>query len=217
MTNLKEWNNYWNKSNTLFGKICHFFRISFISKYVKYILDKYFPQEGIFVDCGSGSSETSIKLRKYKRYYIALDISKKALLLSKKVKTIDGEINADILALPFKNKSVDGIWNLGVMEHFTEEEITLILNEFYRVLKKGSYAILFWPPAFGLATMILNSFEFITNKVLKMNVWIRPEEKMQIKSIGHIKRLINKTKFSLYNLHFSYRDLFTHLVIVCRK
>lgn len=217
MTHLKEWNDYWSKSDTFFGKICHFFRINFISKYVEYIMDKYFPKRGVFIDCGSGSSETSIKLKKYKRYYFALDVSKKALLLTKKVKTIDGGINADILALPFKNKSVDGIWNLGVMEHFTEQEIIKILNEFYRVLKKGSYAILFWPPTFGLAATILNSFEFITNKILKMNIWFRPEEKTQIKSIKHIKRLLNKTKFSLYKWHFSYRDLFTHLVVVCRK
>jgi len=214
----KEWGDYWDKSNvTLFGKICHFFRVNIISRYVSYILDKYFPKKGIFVEAGCGSGESSMRLKGYRRKYYALDISEKALEMAKKIKIFDKRIKADIFHMPFKKESIDGIWNLGVMEHFTEQEIVKILNEFYRVLKKGSYAILLWPPVFGSATIAMNSFEFIVNKILKLNIWIRPEEKTQIKSIGHIKRLLNKSKLSLHNIHFSYRVLFIHLVIVCKK
>jgi len=213
----KEWEDYWNKSETLFGKICHLDRIYVISFYVKHILDKYFPKKGIFVEAGSGSAESSMRIEKYERKFYALDISEKALKMAKKIKIFDKRIKADIFHMPFKKESIKGIWNLGVMEHFDEKEIIKIMNEFHRVLKKDSYVILFWPPIFGAATIVMNSIEFIMNKIFRRNIRLRPEEKTQIKSIKHMKRLIGKTKFSLYNWHFSYKDLFTHLVIVCKK
>jgi len=213
-----EWKEYWGKSDdSLFGKICHLDRIYVISFYVRHILDKYFPKKGIFVETGCGSAESSMRIEKHKRKFYALDISEKALEMAKKIKIFDKRIKADIFHMPFKKESIDGLWNLGVMEHFDEREIIKIMNEFHRVLKKGSYTILFWPPVFGSSSIVLNSYEWFMKKILKKKVWIRPEEKTQIKSIEHIKRLINRTKFSLYRWHFSYRDLFTHFVVVCKK
>ena len=45
-----------------------------------------------------------------------------------------------------KQKNFDGIYNLGVMEHFLEDDILKILNEFNKVLKINGKIILFWPP-----------------------------------------------------------------------
>ena len=42
---------------------------------------------------------------------------------------MDVRIGGDILRLPFRSGSLDGIWNVGVMEHFTCDQINAIMQE----------------------------------------------------------------------------------------
>lgn len=212
------WDKYWKNSKiTLYGRICTFYRYYIIKPYLSKIIEKYFSRKGVFVDCGSGSSETSVGLNKYKRKYIALDISYMALNKARNIDNIPFFVNADILKMPFKKNSIEGLWNLGVMEHFDEEELNIILQEFHRVLKKGSYTIFFWPPVYGSSEIILGALSFFLNKVLRYRFWYTPEEKTRIKSMKHIRDIISKTNFKLYKLHFSIRDMFTYVVVVCQK
>jgi SAM-dependent methyltransferase len=72
-------------------------------------------------------------------------------------------IRATIFATPFRSDSIDGIWNLGVMEHFSESEIQRSLQEFRRVLKPDGVIILFWPAEKNLSRWILGPIEsFVT-------------------------------------------------------
>ena len=50
--------------------------------------------------------------------------------------------HASIKNLPFDANSFDGIYNLGVMEHFHKDEIMVIAREFQRVLKPGGRLLL---------------------------------------------------------------------------
>ncbi len=55
---------------------------------------------------------------------------------------MDVRLGGDIFCLPFQRNSVDGVWNVGVMEHFTHDQIDQIMREFHRVLKpKGQFVI----------------------------------------------------------------------------
>jgi ubiquinone/menaquinone biosynthesis C-methylase UbiE len=78
--------------------------------------------------CGSGQVDEYIV--NYIRI-TALDISPNALRIYKK---IHGEkcstVLGTIFELPFPDQSFDGIYNLGVMEHFTEDDIQKILRSF---------------------------------------------------------------------------------------
>ena len=53
--------------------------------------------------------------------------------------------HAEQFRLPFADATFEGVYNLGVMEHFTTDEIARILSEFRRVLRPGGKAVLFWP------------------------------------------------------------------------
>lgn len=214
----QEWDSHWKKlGNDTFGKICTFYRVSIISNAVAFFIEKYFPKEGIFVECGSGTSQSSVKIKKHKRKIIALDISMNALKEAAKISQNDFLVNADIFRMPFKNNSIRGIWNLGVMEHFRKEEIKLIMKEFSRVLKPGSYALLFWPPLYGHYHFSTSAIEFVSRKLLKKKVDLFPDEVSLFSGKIRINEIAKKAGFSKCEIFYTPRDLFTYAIVACRK
>lgn len=216
-SNTKEdWDKQWDKLDTsLFGKFCSLHRKLFISKFVQHITNKYFPKQGKFVETGCGTGESSARVNKYNRQLIPLDISEYILRI-KLPNNFSKPIVGDIRNLPFKNNELDGIWNLGVMEHFTEDEFVKILNEFHRVLKKDAYALLFIPPVFGSSEIVLGFLESIIH-IFKKDFKFMTDEITLVKSKKQIRSIINKSKLKFYKSHFSIRDLFTYYVVVCKK
>jgi len=218
MNHKETWDRHWEelgKEESLFGKICSLHRDLIISKAVKHFTKKYFPEKGIFIEMGSGTSGASSRI-KNKGTLIAFDISHNILLEAKKSKTMNAFIQGDILKIPLKDNSVDGIWNLGVMEHFTLEEIDNILKEFHRVLKKGRYVILFWPPAYGSSQIILGTIEKIL-KLFGKNRQFFPDEisRLRNKKIAH--QIMRKNRFKDIKTHFTHKDLYTHIIVVGKK
>ena len=216
----RKWNKYWGglgSEHKLIGKFFSWYRKNIIAREINYYLNKYFKKQGIYVDCGCGSCESSIKIKKYSRELIGLDISPAALFHAEKNKIMDKFIEADIKNLPFKDNSIDGIWNVGVMEHFNHKEVNDILNEFYRVLKYDSSCILFWPGKFGPTNLIFRPIEFIIKKI-KKGKSIAPKEPSIIKSKKLLKKqIINETKFKDVKIFLSPRALFVHYVVICKK
>ena len=133
-------------------------------------------------------------------------------------KLMDKFIEADIKNLPFKENSIDGIWNVGVMEHFSRKEVNEILNEFYRVLKNDSSCVLFWPGKFGPTNLIFRPLEFILKKIKKSSKGIAPKEPSIIKSKKLLKnQIINETNFKNVKIFLSPRALFVHYIVICKK
>lgn len=215
----QDWDTHWeslSNDSSVFSKILTFYRINIISRAVNHYFEHFFKEKGTFVECGSGTSQDVLKVNKKRRKLIALDISKKALEEASKIRKIDKCIQGDIFDLPFKDNSIDGIWNLGVMEHFSKKQIIMIFNEFFRVLKKGGRVIIFWPPVFGSSELVLGLIESIIH-IFKKNFYFFPNEITRLKSKKHARDIISKTKFKLKGIHFNYLDLFTHIVILLEK
>jgi ubiquinone/menaquinone biosynthesis C-methylase UbiE len=206
-----EWDKYWSnkKKKYLFS----LFRKHVFARAVRYYTNRYFPKKGTFVEAGCGSGDTSILINKYKRKIIAMDFSEEALKSAKKNKKFDEFIQADIAKLPFKNDSIDGIWNLGVMEHFEKDEITKIINESYKKLKKDRCLIMFWATKITPYQICLDTY----NRVFKQNFQLFPDEHNRLKSKKHAKNIMSKSNFINYKVFFSWRDLFTDIVIVAKK
>lgn len=212
------WETHWKGLNqSTFGRICSFYRINIIANAVAHYLDKYFPYEGVFVECGSGTSQTTIKLNKRNRRIVALDISKEALNKAKKVAQIDECKLGNIFSLPFKDACIDGIWNLGVMEHFTIGDINRAMKEFSRVLKDGSHAVLFWPPKYGPVNIGVSVIEFFANRVMKKGIDLFPDEINQFSGKLQINKLAEECGFSDVKVEHSVRDLFTHAIVILKK
>lgn len=113
---------------------------------------------------------------------------------------------------------MDGIYNLGVMEHFPHEDIQKILKEFHRVLKEDGKIVIFWPPEFGSSVTFLKMVKYVLEKVLrKKDVRIHPDEVSRIQSKKEAIEIFKRANFEVLEYYFGPRDFFTHSVIVARK
>ena len=213
-----EWDEHWSRKFISLNVAFKWYRKYVMSSALSFFFEKYFPKKGIFVECGSGTSLTSYLIKKHKRKLIAVDISKNALEEAKKVGKIDKFIKADILKkLPFESESIDGIWNLGVMEHFTQKEIDTAMKEFHRILKKGAYIILFIPPVYsstGIAYRIVEkTIKIFTGK----NFRFYPDEISRLRSKKDGIDMAKRNGFMECNVFFPWRNCFGDLVVVAKK
>lgn len=212
-----EWDEHWSRQFVSLNNLFKLYRKHVMSNALSYFFEKFFPKQGIFAECGSGSSLTTSMVRKHKRKLIALDISANALKEARAVDKLDFFIHGDTLRLPFKSGSIDGIWNLGVMEHFTQEDIDKAMKEYLRVLKKGSYAILFWPPVYsstGIAYRIVEgAIKIFTGKAFRFY----PDEISRLHSKKEGRNIMMRNGFSSCKVYFPWRNCFGDLVVVAKK
>lgn len=215
----KSWDNYWEShfSSKSSQKLIYFIRTRLIARSVRNFIDRYFKDSGIFMEMGSGSSQTSVLLNKRSRKLYALDFAFDAVSHARFIPVMDGGIQGNLFSLPFRNDSVDGIWNLGVMEHFTDSEIDTILAEFHRTLKQGSYAILFWPPLIGWYKIAALILETLLSLAKRKRVKLYPDEINLIRGRNKIKSFCDRSGFILERCSGVYWDLFAYKVVVIRK
>ena len=215
-----EWDEYWAKApkthNRAYDRIAVFYRKHIIKPYLKRYFSRYMTDKAhlLHAGCGSGQVEEGIIET---RTVIGLDISANALSIYRLTHPGSGLVQGDIMATAFRDKSFDGIYNLGVMEHFSDAEIHRILREFHRILKDDGVIILFWPPRYGATVIILKGIHFFLNTVLRKGVQLHPPEPSLIKSGKQAKSIAGQAGFRLVAYDFGIRDLFTYAVLVLEK
>jgi len=216
---MHEWDRYWSKkkliSNILFDKVAIFYRKYIIPNSLRYFLIRNYPKNAFLLHagCGSGKVDKISGIDKKFRL-LALDISIVAL----NINTSDCvKVQGNIINLPLEASSVDGIYNLGVMEHFNEDEIIQILKEFNRVLKTNGKVTLFWPPDFGLSVIFLKAVHFILNNIFRIGIKLHPDELTRIKSYSHVESLCERANFKIVDYYFGLKDLFTYAVVTLEK
>jgi ubiquinone/menaquinone biosynthesis C-methylase UbiE len=214
-----EWDVHWHKmeKRTLFGSFVEWYRKNLIASEIAFFTSSHFSSSGIFVECGSGTSQTSWRMEKEKRIFICTDISYKVLLKARQAPVIDACLNCDIFHLPLKDESLDGIWNAGVMEHFGKEDIHRLLYEFSRVLKKNRVAVLFWPAFFGPSNLIFTAIERIAKIFLRRTVDFFPDECSLIHSRKEAQKMLEGTGMEISQITWSWRSGFIHYVIILKK
>lgn len=148
----ESWNLYWGRVSRI-SWFANFYRKEFLSKPMSRMIEKYFPPSGKFLEAGCGSATDTFFYDKKSRKFIGMDISETALRLAKGQKNMDEVRMGDICAMPFSEASFDGIWNLGVMEHFKAEVMGQAFAEMRRILKPGGHIILLWPSIWNLVNV----------------------------------------------------------------
>jgi predicted SAM-dependent methyltransferase len=140
------------------------------------------------------------------------------LRLYKKVNRNAETLHGSIFEIPLPDGAVDGVYNLGVMEHFTEDEIRRILGEFRRVLRADGRVLVFWPPEFGLSVLFFKGLVWIFRHVLrKPDVKFHPGEITRVRSRRHVTELFESAGFDVIRYSFGPRDLFTYAVVAAQK
>lgn len=217
----KDWDMYWKAERKnrklLYDTVASFYRKFIIKRSLNYHIRKSLKPGDIVLHAGCGGGQVDEDIVDFIKIN-ALDISREAL---NRYKWLYGNkctvTHGSIFKIPGKKESFDGIYNLGVMEHFTKKDIKKILDEFHRVIKKNGKIILFWPPSFGLSVIFLNSMHFLLNNILGKNVRLHPEEITKVVSKKQIERILSVSGFKLTGFHFGPNDLFTYVVVVGEK
>lgn len=220
-TQEKEWDKYWTKkktsSQTIYRAIASFYRKLIIKKALNHFIQKEFKKNASLLHAGSGAGQVDNDLLK-KFDITALDISQEALKLYKINNGPNSKtIKASIFEIPTKDKTFDGIYNLGVHEHFTKQENEKIFKEYKRVLKDDGKLVIFWPPKYGLSVNFLNTLHFILNDILRRKIRLHPDEISLIEGKTQVQNFINDSGFKMTKFYFGPKDLFTQCVIVAKK
>ena len=217
----QDWDIYWAEKDKTGSAVYDFlagiYRRLIVKNILNHFIKKHFSQGISVLHAGCGSGQVDVDISKHINI-TALDISKNALHIYKKVhgknaKTIQG----NIFNLPFQDASFDGVYNLGVLEHFTQDEIQKILLEFKRVLKSNGRIIVLWPPTFGFTVFILDTAHFVLNKIFRMKIKLHPDEITRVKSRRHAVDTFERAGFTVIEYYFGLRDIFTQAVIVANK
>lgn len=129
-----EYENIYNQESS------HFFYV-LNHKIVFYLIKKYLPgsRRLRILDIGSGGGLLSKLLKKYGKV-TALDISKKAVELTKK-RGVD-VYQGSVLDLNFQSKTFDLVLCIDVLYHVKVRDDNVALKEIYRVVKKGGICLI---------------------------------------------------------------------------
>jgi len=212
------WDRHWQtlQGGSLFGALASLVRRIVLRRAVRGYAERFFAASGCFLEAGCGTAESSAALRVGERRLIGLDFSLPVLAQAR------GSVHrhlasGDLRRLPFGDGALAGIWNLGVMEHFTPAEGHEILCELARVLRPGGCAILFWPPSFGASRWVLGPIERLRSRLAGRPFQFFPDEVNRLRSRRQAREALAAAGLEPAAVEFSLRDGFIHIVAVGRK
>jgi len=212
-----EWDTHWktlDEKRSVFSLLSVATRRLVFQPAVAFYARQFFRKTGVFVEMGCGTAESSATMARDGRKLIGLDFSAEALRAAQHVGRMDALIQADILSTPFRSQSLDGIWNLGVMEHFTQSQIRACLREFRRVLKPGGVILLFWPAERNASRWVLGPLESVIRQRRGTDFAFFPDEISRLDSKHQARVLVESEGFKVNIIDFNWRTVFIHMVIV---
>lgn len=218
----QDWAPYWKQKKAVSGFVYEFVAATYRNLILRPVLKRAifdnFAEGSKLLHAGCGSGQVDIDLQQ--RYKItAIDISRDALDLYARYNPEAHRIEqASILDLPYESGSFDGVYNLGVVEHFTREEIVKILQQFLRVLKPGGKIVIFWPYWHAPSVYVLNGTHWIAHNILgKKELKLHPAEISLLKSKEMARSIFEEAGVEFVSCEMSARDGFIQAIAVGRK
>lgn len=215
------WTKHWADENqsSLSQRFFSTYRKTVFARTVAYFVEQYLAPEGLLIEAGSGTSESSILIDKHagSRSLAAIDLIPSVLQRCDPV--MDIRVCGDIFRLPFQENSVDGAWNVGVMEHFLPTEIDQILLELHRVLRPGGRLVLLWPGRDSLPQRMLRAVEFAVNLRREDGDRFRfhPDEISQLRSLSEGRTILERNGFRWVSGDAGPRSLMAFKIVVGEK
>jgi 2-polyprenyl-3-methyl-5-hydroxy-6-metoxy-1,4-benzoquinol methylase len=217
-----DWDTYWagrrhvRAERSIYDVGAQFYRRYLIEPLLTSAITREFEAGAKLLHAGCGGGEVDKKV--VSDFQVtALDISPNALELYRSRHPGVEAVIKNIFDLSSLSERFDGVYNLGVMEHFSPEEIIEILKQFNNVLKPGGKVVLLWPPIYGLSVIALHGIHFILNRILRRNIQLHPPEPTKVSSRKQITRYLEAAGFRLRSMQFGPRDAFTYVVITADK
>lgn len=216
---LRDWTRHWSEEaqQSVSQRFFSWYRKVVFARTVAHFAHRYFPRHGVFLEAGSGTSETSMRIDKGdQRILVAADIV--LPVLAKGHPVMDVRVCCDIFRLPFQDNSLDGMWNVGVMEHFLHDQIDQIMAELQRVLKVGAPVIMLWPATDSIPQKILRLLEKVINlRQTGERFQFHPDEISKLRSSEEGRRVLARNGFDPVEVDFGLKSLMAFKTVVGRK
>lgn len=215
----KGWDAYWatdvQGSHRLYATIASIYRRMFICTRLAWWLKRTFPKDARLLHAGCGSGEVDALVASHFRI-TGLDISRPALERYRRNNPhAAGTIHADLMNLRNVPGGYDGVYSLGVLEHFTPHEICIILDNMRLVLRPGGKMVAFWPLASAPSVKVLGLWHRLLNHRGDRAVELHPPEITLIRSRSQVEEIIRSAGWRLTSYSVSLADLFIQAVLVC--
>ena len=220
LTESQGWDEYWSEKRTALGTLYDLVAAVY-RRVIRHNLRRYaersFAAGARVLHAGCGSGQVDADLHRRVRV-TAVDVSERALRLYARNNPRASRIEqASIFDLPFEAGAFDGVYNLGVLEHFDRREIGEILGEFHRVLKPRGKLVVFWPHRRGSSVLFLHALRRLIGLVARAQPKFHPDEISLLGSRAEVAALLRDTGFVLREYSFGIRDLFVQCVIVAER
>ncbi|MCA0375131.1 MAG: methyltransferase domain-containing protein [Gemmatimonadetes bacterium] len=218
------WEDHWSddRQETLVQRFFSWYRKAVFARTVAYFVQRYFPARAVLVEAGSGTAETSMRIDTAQdgRQLVALDLI--PAVLTRVHPIMHHRLAGDIFRLPLADDSVDGIWNVGVMEHFTHPQIDAILAEFRRVLRPGGRIILLWPGSDSIPQKMLEAVAFVVNtlkgtRAQQEQFRFHPPEISRLRSRRHGREVMSRNGFDTVTVDPGIYSLMAFKTVVAEK
>jgi len=220
LTDPQNWNAYWSadkKTGALaYEVIASIYRRNVIRPHLERAIRRHFTKGSRLLHCGSGSGQVDMQL--HDEYRInALDISDGALrLYANNNLRAESFIHGSIYDIPAPAGSFDGVYSLGVMEHFTEDEIERIIRQMTRVTRPGGKLLFLWPHRLASSVMVLKAVHKLRRKVAGEGSDLHPPEVSLMPAKNWARSLLSRLGLEMIEYTFGPGDLYVQAVIVAR-
>jgi dolichol-phosphate mannosyltransferase len=220
------WDSYWTRgqerSRRAYSIVASLYRRLAIRRNLNYFIHKHFQPGAQLLHAGCGSGQVDSELSREMRI-TAVDISRPALESYRRNNPCAEAVRrGDILNLDdLPGDSFDGAYNLGVVEHFTQDQIIQILKEMGRTVKPGGKVVIFWPHHRATSVLVLKVIHCILDLFHRkdgQSVRLHPPEISLLKSRKQARQVVEQAGFNLVDYYFGMRDLLVQAVVVgCKR
>jgi dolichol-phosphate mannosyltransferase len=215
-----DWGDYWTKKNktssTAYAVVATAYRNLFIKRNLHRVIHEEFQRGARLLHAGCGSGQVDQGLHDFVDI-TAVDLSPAALKRYRLENPDAHEVrHADITRLPFDDGAFDGVYNLGVVEHFDRSSLPTLLRELRRVTRKDGKVAIFWPHEKATSAFVLDGVHFIANDVLHKGLQLHPPEPSRLHGRGEVEQLFGDAGIELTRYEFGPRDLFVQAIAVGR-
>ena len=215
------WDAYWGtkdrKSGVVYEVIAAIYRNGVIKRRLRWAVRRNFAPGSALLHAGCGSGQVDVDLQ-HEMKLTAIDISPGALELYRRNNPRAVRVeHASVFDLPYADDEFDGAYNLGVVEHFTHDEIRAIFRELKRVIRPGGQVVIFWPHRWASSVIVLKFVHWVLNRVLKRHVQLHPPEISLVRSRKMAYALLRDAGLEPVRYTFDVRDFFVQAVVVGRK
>lgn len=216
----EDWSAHWAGGNQelLAQRFFSWYRHAVFAPVVAHYFREFFPERGVFLEAGCGTAETSGRIPKHDgaRVLVAADLVPEVAARAHPV--MDVRLSCDAFQLPFLTGSLDGIWNVGVMEHFLHADIDRMIREFARVLRPGAPLVMLWPARTSVPQRLLRVAEFCINlRRRDRRFRFHPDEISQLRSSAEGIDILRRNGLQPVEVSGELRSLFAFKVVVGRR